>query len=418
MYAPRPAQTHSALVIGAGPAGLRMAVELALLGSSVVIIEKRKEFSRNNVLKLWPTAVADLKLLGVKHLYPGFCVGGLEHIALKPLQTFLAKVISILGVRLYPGVAFLEFVEPSAANPKWSARCQPPLPFNFSIVVGGDGTRNNFPGFERTAFRGKLALGITANFVRGNSKEESKCDEIGGLSYQYNQEFFRKMNELHRVSLENIVYYRDETHYFVFTAKKESLLEWRVLKQDRDWSVLLTPDNVDRERLKEYITTTAKYATNLPDSVLKNFALTPAGNPDIDLFDFTNVSAAKHAMRIEICEKFNSASLAFVLVGDSLLEPFWPLGTGVNKAILSVQDAAWALCKYCLAVPHGNASRTPDSVLIDLLKERDDILRLLAQIKPDTLRRPHTLHTIDPSSRYITIPPARGPPPLHLLTRR
>ena len=34
------------------------------------------------------------------------------------------------------------------------------------------------------------------------------------------------------IDLENIVYYKDDTHYFVMTAKKHSLLEKGVLLQD------------------------------------------------------------------------------------------------------------------------------------------------------------------------------------------
>jgi hypothetical protein len=32
-----------------------------------------------------------------------------------------------------------------------------------------------------------------------------------------------------------------------------------------------------------------------------------------------------------------------ILVGDALVEPFWPLGTGANRAILSSLDAAWSV---------------------------------------------------------------------------
>ena len=32
-----------------------------------------------------------------------------------------------------------------------------------------------------------------------------------------------------------------------------------------------------------------------------------------------------------------------ILVGDALVEPFWPLGTGANRAILASQDAAWSV---------------------------------------------------------------------------
>ncbi len=35
------------------------------------------------------------------------------------------------------------------------------------------------------------------------------------------------------IDLENIVYYRDDTHYFVMTAKKDSLLKKRVLHKVR-----------------------------------------------------------------------------------------------------------------------------------------------------------------------------------------
>lgn len=68
-------------IIGAGPVGLRTAVEAALLGAKVDVIEKRTTFSRNNVLKLWQFMIADLKKLGAKRLYPRFCFGTIEHIS-------------------------------------------------------------------------------------------------------------------------------------------------------------------------------------------------------------------------------------------------------------------------------------------------------------------------------------------------
>lgn len=68
-------------IIGAGPVGLRTAVEAALLGAKVDVVEKRTTFSRNNVLKLWQFMIADLKKLGAKRLYPRFCFGTIEHIS-------------------------------------------------------------------------------------------------------------------------------------------------------------------------------------------------------------------------------------------------------------------------------------------------------------------------------------------------
>ncbi|VDK25488.1 unnamed protein product, partial [Anisakis simplex] len=70
----------SVLVIGAGPCGLRSAIECALLGARVMLCEQRNTFSRNNVLHLWPFVIQDLKMLGIKLLYPTFCRGAIDHI--------------------------------------------------------------------------------------------------------------------------------------------------------------------------------------------------------------------------------------------------------------------------------------------------------------------------------------------------
>ena len=68
------------LIIGAGPVGLRSAIEAALLGAKVDIVEKRSSFSRNNVLHLWPFLIDDLRALGAKKFYGQFCAGAINHI--------------------------------------------------------------------------------------------------------------------------------------------------------------------------------------------------------------------------------------------------------------------------------------------------------------------------------------------------
>ena len=69
------------LIIGAGPCGLRMAIEGALLGARAVVVEMRDYLSRNNVLHLWPFVIHDLKAIGAKVFYPKFCTGSLNHIS-------------------------------------------------------------------------------------------------------------------------------------------------------------------------------------------------------------------------------------------------------------------------------------------------------------------------------------------------
>ena len=97
--------------------------------------------------------------------------------------------------------------------------------FNLTIPV--------FAGFKRKEFRGKLAIAITANFINRNSQAEARVEEISGVAYIFNQKFFKDLNAATGIDLENIVYYKDETHYFVMTAKKHSLLCKGVLRQVR-----------------------------------------------------------------------------------------------------------------------------------------------------------------------------------------
>ena len=103
--------------------------------------------------------------------------------------------------------------------------------FEFDVLIGTDGRRHTLKGFKRKEFRGKLAIAITMNFVNRNSKAEARVEEISGVAYIFNQGFFQDLKEETGIDLENIVYYKDETHYFVMTAKKTSLLLKGVLKK-------------------------------------------------------------------------------------------------------------------------------------------------------------------------------------------
>lgn len=105
--------------------------------------------------------------------------------------------------------------------------------FEFDIIVGADGRRATLKGFKGKEFRGKLAIGITVNLVNRNTKEEARVEEISGVAFIFNQQFFQDLKETTGIDLENIVYYKDETHYFVMCAKKTSLIKKGVIKKVR-----------------------------------------------------------------------------------------------------------------------------------------------------------------------------------------
>lgn len=84
-------------------------------------------------------------------------------------------------------------------------------------------------GFKRKEFRGRLAIAITANFINKHTEAEARVEEISGVAFIFNQKFFKDLYRETGIDLENIVYYKDETHYFVMTAKKHSLIDKGVI---------------------------------------------------------------------------------------------------------------------------------------------------------------------------------------------
>ncbi|XP_038036535.1 F-actin-monooxygenase MICAL2 isoform X18 [Anas platyrhynchos] len=382
------------LIIGGGPCGLRTAIELAFLGAKVVVVEKRDTFSRNNVLHLWPFTIHDLRGLGAKKFYGKFCAGSIDHISIRQLQLILFKVALILGVEIHVNLEFVKVLEPpeDQENQKigWRAEFLPvdhPLSeYEFDVVIGADGRRNTLEGFRRKEFRGKLAIAITANFINRNTTAEAKVEEISGVAFIFNQKFFQDLKEETGIDLENIVYYKDSTHYFVMTAKKQSLLDKGVIMNDYiDTELLLCGENVNQSNLLSYAREAADFATNYQLPSL-DFAINHYGQPDVAMFDFTCMYASENAALVR---ERHRHQLLVALVGDSLLEPFWPMGTGCARGFLAAFDTAWMVRSWAQGKPP-----------LEILAERESIYRLLPQTTPENINKNFDQYTIDPGTRY------------------
>ncbi|XP_060047358.1 F-actin-monooxygenase MICAL3 isoform X7 [Erinaceus europaeus] len=385
------------LIIGAGPCGLRTAIDLSLLGAKVVVIEKRDAFSRNNVLHLWPFTIHDLRGLGAKKFYGKFCAGAIDHISIRQLQLILLKVALILGIEIHVNVEFQGLVQPPEDQENerigWRAQVHPKThpvsEYEFEVIIGGDGRRNTLEGFRRKEFRGKLAIAITANFINRNTTAEAKVEEISGVAFIFNQKFFQELREATGIDLENIVYYKDDTHYFVMTAKKQSLLDKGVILHDyADTELLLSRENVDQEALLSYAREAADFSTQQQLPSL-DFAINHYGQPDVAMFDFTCMYASENAALVR--EQYGH-QLLVALVGDSLLEPFWPMGTGIARGFLAAMDSAWMVRSWSLGT-------SP----LEVLAERESIYRLLPQTTPENVSKNFSQYSIDPVTRYPNI---------------
>jgi len=392
-YAAAPLSGTSVLVVGAGPAGLRCAIELAFLGASVTVLERRADFTRNNIVLLWSSSIADLLALGCKTFYPPIGVGDRSHLGLRRLQQVLLQVALLAGVTVQPGMRFEGLVPdeatggtaaPSRRQARVLASDGTRQTIAFDHLIGADGETSNVSpacGFGREVFQGGEAIGLTVNFVNRRSPPELALNEVS-FAVQYNRAYFQRLAEATGgVRFENLCYYQAETHYVVCTPQRKGLLAAGVLRRcHKGTAALLQHDNVDADKLHGLCHSIGGYIGIPGDADL---ALAPEGTPDVALFDFSSKSQATTA-----CVDLHGRCMAH-LVGDALLAPFWPQGTGANRAMLSALDTAHFILQLgdrSGSADHGACCRQRDATFAALK------LTLADGVK-DAL-------SLDPSVRY------------------
>ncbi|XP_023259774.1 protein-methionine sulfoxide oxidase mical3a-like [Seriola lalandi dorsalis] len=155
-----------------------------------------------------------------------------------------------------------------------------------------------------------------------------------------------------------------------------------------DTEQLLSRGNVDQNALQAYAHEAANFSTNhqLPSL---DFAMNHYGQPDVAMFDFTCMYASENAA---IVRQRHGHQLLITLVGDSLLEPFWPMGTGVARGFLAGLDSAWMIRSW-----------SQGAAPLDVLAERESLYRLLPQTTPENMQKNISLFSVDPTTRYVNI---------------
>lgn len=146
--------------------------------------------------------------------------------------------------------------------------------------------------------------------------------------------------------------------------------------------MLLSRANVDQAALLSYAREAADFSTNHQLPTL-DFAINHYGQPDVAMFDFTCMYASENAAMVR---QRHDHKLLVALVGDSLLEvrpsaavektsrpymvvecalvfflpllllllllqPFWPMGTGIARGFLAAMDSGWMVKSWAQGKP-------------------------------------------------------------------
>uniref|UniRef100_A0A0N5CAT2 FAD_binding_3 domain-containing protein n=1 Tax=Strongyloides papillosus TaxID=174720 RepID=A0A0N5CAT2_STREA len=398
-YNQRPLKNKRVLIVGAGPCGLRLAIETRLLGAHTILMEERNSFTRNNIVHLWDFAVADLKKLGAKYIYPKFCNGEINHIAIRKLQMILIKVCLMLGVDFYDGVWFRDIIEPKPSIMRnhimgFSALVYPedhPIGgYEYDFIIGADGKRGALKDFTYTSNRLPLAIGITANFINFKTPAEEGVRQVSGIGRQYKRQYFEELETVTGCSLENCIYYKDDTHYFIMTATKKSLLKKGVLLQDcEDRNLLLKSDNIDRDKLESFVITVANYITMRGIPILQLVELSN-GKKDCAIFDFSTHTSAVSSTLLYERDNFTMAS---AVIGDCLNEPFWPTGSGIGRGFMSCLDTAYFMRELTIG----------EKDVLDIMKEKELLTHTLFRATASDIKGQYSNYGLNPSTRYKQI---------------
>ncbi|GAB6020606.1 hypothetical protein CHUAL_003283 [Chamberlinius hualienensis] len=347
------------LIVGAGPTGLRMAIESRFLGADVVIVDSRTTFARYNIAYLWQQAVDDLQSLKPRHFCSDFFTGSHNTISIRQLQFLLLKYALCLGVECHFGVTYDHLIEPTEST-GWRAKFTPNEinleNFEYDVLVDATGRRNSVYDIDSPPKNrsldgrkvGKKMIAIAASFVNSGQMSE-RYPQVNSVNWAKNENInYASSLEKRGFNVETIVYFRRETHYFIFTLKVNELLKKKIIHEDIGKDNL-RKDNVNADVLKKYVRDIANelihIVLNPNDNTealmrLETFNLNEHQEEDVGIFNFEASGSAFNSSKI--IER-KGKMLFMSLVGDSLISPFWPEGTGVVKGFMSVLDLCWIL---------------------------------------------------------------------------
>eukprot|EP00929_Paragymnodinium_shiwhaense_P036799 TRINITY_DN19689_c0_g1_i1.p1 TRINITY_DN19689_c0_g1~~TRINITY_DN19689_c0_g1_i1.p1 ORF type:complete len:761 (+),score=187.87 TRINITY_DN19689_c0_g1_i1:80-2362(+) len=444
-YLAAPCSQLKAVVVGAGPCGLRAAIELRLLGASVTVLEKRETFTRINQLHLWNWCGEELKELGARSLEPPAqdfgANGDLLYIGISDLQTLLLKTALLFGVDVVLGADFRGY-DFDAQSGGWRAHLRyageqggadnragkgpspvpPSVITGISVLLGAGGMGckvGQSAGIEAAQVGGlraeESAIGLVANFSTMPGGHERALRSFS-MARQFYGPLFQDLAAQTGADLENIVYTKAKnSHYFVMTPTRKSLIEAGVV-HDAAHKPLLARENQDPVALEAMVRSIAafKFKPNEPTlaETAAKVAEVAGGDATVastlkfadrgpQLFDFSKLHRSNEGL--VFCEPpeaqaagadaAGDSSLLVAVVGDALLEPFWPEGLGIVRGFFGALDTASAIAMWA-----GGASQEATKKHMEAAYTQ--LKTLAAQTRARTLRPEEKQYGLAPHTRY------------------
>jgi len=398
--------SQKCLVVGGGPIGMRMAIELRIGGHEVILIEKRKEIrdaageltqlgftNRINRPHMWAYVRNDLEKFNGKDFmsrqacYPVFTEPDTSSIGIDELQLLLLKNVLMLGVEVRLGAGFEDaeaIVHPKTCKPQWKckikydAQCAQQfgkdVGDNFEIydcLIGCDGPRSTvretqskqFGNIEKRKFMD--CVGIVANVRK---LERSRLKE---LNFPHGQEppdmnrtkmvfgeFFEKLATEAEADLQNFIYYKASFHnYIIITPSRANLIQHglsgKVYSFAAARGAAAQQMKEEKEKLRKYVGKVLDVGGIPVDKELPNGGFVDPPN-DCMAFDFAECWNTKISLQFNLAPPdydveehgpwMGKTLTPFIcLAGDALLEPFWPLGLGLKRGWQAVMDSSYAV---------------------------------------------------------------------------
>mmetsp|Transcript_5637 Transcript_5637/g.13288 ORF Transcript_5637/g.13288 Transcript_5637/m.13288 type:complete len:932 (+) Transcript_5637:220-3015(+) len=373
------------LVVGGGPVGIRLAIELALGGHRVVLWEKRREiideatglfkavgftnrvnrphinnFCRNDLDRL-----NGRNFMTAKMCYPVFTNAHTSSIGIDEAQMLLMKTALLIGVDFRLGVGYdgAEIdVDETTSRPSWMVdySCDEMAQQRYGMEAKGverfdahfgcDGGRSRvrsaqveWLGEPKTRLYKKM-FGIVSNLRKVSKKKLKELGYSDGLE-----------PEDRAGQTTGVFFYKASYHnYFICHPSADEMeknnIPWRgIFAFDKAGGEKNQEKSDMKANLKRFMTNKAK-ELNIPiDETLENDGFVAAPN-DVMGFDFSEFyNCEKNAAcfvpplnwNVETDGEWEIHCPLVALCGDAVADPNWLLGVGLRRGWTSAMDACF-----------------------------------------------------------------------------